>query len=136
MVRIDVSFLLLATLCLLAALVVSIGTGFGQDGGFVPVHAHLLVSFGSLAVFGLTYRLYPTLQRSRFALPNLVASGAGGLLLPLAAWLAAGAGAPRLAILAATVTVGGVLLFAANLIWNVALSSRRAAIERVVPWAA
>jgi hypothetical protein len=137
MLRIDVSFLVLATACLLATLVASLGAGVAGDAGFTPVHAHLaLVGFTSLAVLGLSYKLYPALQRSRLALPNLLASGAGGLILPLGAWLAPGSGPTRLTIIASAAMLGGALLFAANLIWNVALSSPRAVTERVVPWAA
>src|SRR4051812_9367437 len=137
MLRIDVSFLLLATACLIAALVASLGASVAGDVRFAPVHAHLaLVGFTSLTAFGLSYKLYPALQRSWLALPNLVASGAGGLILPLGAWLGAGGGPTRLTIIASAAMLCGALLFAANLIWNVALSSPRAVAERVVPWAA
>ena len=136
MLRIDVSFLLLATVYLLAALVASLVTGFGPELRFRPVHADLLLGFASLATFGLTYRLYPTLQRSWLALPNLAASGAGGLVLPLGGWLAACGGSAKLAVAGVALLLAGVLLFAANLVWNVALPGRRTGIDRVVPWAA
>ena len=139
MLRIDVSFLLLAVLCLLVGLMMGIGMGVAHDFQFAPVHAHLnLVGFVSLSVFGLTYKLYPALQRSRLALPHLAASGIGALVFPFGIYISISREFPAIAIFGSLIVFGGVLLFAANLIWNVALanSSRRIAAEHVVPWAA
>ena len=72
MARIDVSFLLLAVLCLLVGLSLGIGMGIAHDFQLAPVHAHLnLVGFVLPSIFGLTYRAYPALARSRLALPHL-----------------------------------------------------------------
>jgi cbb3-type cytochrome oxidase subunit 1 len=139
MIRIDVSFLLLSVMCLLIGLAMGIGMGVAHDFQFAPVHTHLnLVGFVSLSVFGLTYKLYPALQRSRLALPHLAASGVGALVFPFGIYLSISRELPAIAIVGSLIVFAGVLLFAANLIWNVALanSPHRIAAERVVPWAA
>ena len=139
MLRIDISFLLLAILCLLIGMTMGIGMGVAHDFQFAPVHAHLnLVGFVCLSVFGLTYKLYPALQRSRLALPHLAASGIGALVFPFGIYISISREFPAIAIVGSLIVLGGVLLFATNLIWNVALagSSRRMAADRVVPWAA
>ena len=139
MLRIDLSFLLLAVACLLIGVMMGIGMGIAHNFQFAPVHAHLnLVGFVLLSVFGLTYKLYPALQRSRLALPHLAASGLGALMFPIGIYISISREFPAVAILGSLIVLGGVLLFAANLIWNVALanSARRIAAEHVVPWAA
>ena len=137
MPRIDVSFLLMAVLCLVVGLVMGIGMGVAHDFQFAPVHAHLnMVGFVSLAIFGLTYKLYPALQRSRLAVPHLAASGLGALVFPFGIWLSIGFGTPTVAILGALIVLAGVLMFAANLILNVALAGATSSLARAVPWAA
>jgi hypothetical protein len=83
MVRIDVAFLVLAAACLIAG--VSLGIVMGGPAR-LPLRArprHLnLLGWASLAIFGMAYRLYPALLRSRMALPHLVLSGVSGVMLP------------------------------------------------------
>ena len=67
--RIDVSFLVLATLCLIVGVSMGIVMGILHDFQLAPVHAHLnLLGWASLALFGLSYKSYPALARSRLAL--------------------------------------------------------------------
>ena len=83
MLRIDLSFLLLGVLCLLIGLTLGIGLSVAHDFQLALLHAALnLVGFASLSVFGLTYKLYPALQRSRLAVPHLAMSSLGALLFP------------------------------------------------------
>src|SRR5687768_5783951 len=84
MKRIDLSFLTLAALALLIGVGLGIYMGATQNFQYAPVHAHLnLVGWASLAIFGLTYRAYPALADGMLAKVHLLASGSGGLLLPL-----------------------------------------------------
>ncbi len=67
--RIDLYFLILAALCLITGVMMGIGMGIAHDFQFAPVHAHLnLLGWTSLALFGLTYKVYPALAQSRLAL--------------------------------------------------------------------
>jgi len=137
MPRIDVSFLLLAVLCLIVGLVTGIGIGIAHDFQFAPVHAYLnLVGFVSLAIFGLAYKLYPALQRSRFAVPHLAASGVGALVFPFGIWLSISREMPAVAIVGASIVLAGALMFAANFVWNVVLSTMPGRMPRAVPWTA
>jgi len=127
MVRVDVSFLLLAALCLLVGLSLGIGMGIAHDFQLAPVHAHLnLVGFVLPSIFGLTYRAYPTLARSRLALPHLALSGVGAIVLPVGIYFAVSHNFPAIAIVGAFIVFGGVATFFANLIVNLALSPSRA----------
>ena len=127
MVRIDVSFLLLAALCLLVGLSLGMGMGIAHDFQLAPVHAHLnLVGFVLPSIFGLTYRAYPALARSRLALPHLALSGVGAVVLPVGIYFAVIHGFPVIAITGAFIVFGGVATFFANLLVNLALSPSRA----------
>ena len=80
MVRIDIGFLLLATICLVTGVSFGILMGLSQDFQLAPVHAHInLVGWASLAIFGLVYRAYPALARSRLSLAHFVISALGAL---------------------------------------------------------
>ena len=127
MARIDVSFLLLAVLCLLVGLSLGIGMGIAHDFQLAPVHAHLnLVGFVLPSIFGLTYRVYPALARSRLALPHLALSGVGGVVLPAGIYFAVIHNFPVIAIAGAFIVFGGVATFFANLLVNLALSPSQA----------
>ena len=66
MKRVDVYFLLLATVLLLCGATLGIVMGAREDFQLVPVHAHLnLAGWASLALFGLTYRAYPELAATQ-----------------------------------------------------------------------
>ena len=126
MARIDVSFLLLAVLCLLVGLSLGIGMGIAHDFQLAPVHAHLnLVGFVLPSIFGLTYRAYPALARSRLALPHLALSSLGAIVLPFGIYIAVTQSAPAIAIAGSFIVFGGVATFFANLLVNLALSPSR-----------
>jgi hypothetical protein len=112
MKRIDVYFLLLATLLLLAGAGLGIKMGASEDFQLTPVHAHLnLVGWASLALFGLTYRAYPQLAQKRLALFHFIVSASSAVLLPIGIGLAVLRNQPGLAIAASLLWVLGVLLF-------------------------
>jgi hypothetical protein len=117
MKRIDVYFLLLATLLLVCGALLGIVMGMREDFQLVPVHAHLnLAGWATLALFGLTYRAYPDLASTRLAVVHFVVSGTASVLLPVGIGLAVLQNAPGLAIVAAVLWLIGVLLFLAQLV--------------------
>ena len=129
MVRIDVSFLVLAALCLLAGLLMGIGMAAAHDFQLAPMHAHLnLVGFVALSIFGLTYRAYPALARSRLALPHLGLSGLGAVIFPAGIYAAVVHQLPVFAIVGSLIVLGGVAAFLANLILNLAFAPAAAAV--------
>jgi cbb3-type cytochrome oxidase subunit 1 len=112
MKRVDVYFLLLATLLLLAGAALGISMGASEDFQLTPVHAHLnLVGWASLAVFGLVYRAYPKLAERRLALFHFIFSATSAVLLPIGIGLAVLRSQSGLAIAASLLWVLGVLLF-------------------------
>lgn len=117
MKRVDIYFLLLATILLICGAVLGIVMGARQDFQLVPVHAHLnLAGWASLALFGLTYRAYPQLASTRIAGLHFVVSATASLLLPVGIGLAVLRNSPGLAIFSSILWLFGVLLFLAQLV--------------------
>jgi cbb3-type cytochrome oxidase subunit 1 len=124
MLRIDVLFLLLATLSLTVGVSMGIGMGIAHDFQFAPVHAHLnLVGWASLALYGLAYRAYPALKRSRLGPAHLIAATLGAVLFPIGLYLAIAHDTVGLAIMGSLIWLAGVLIFLLNLVWTVVLGS-------------
>jgi hypothetical protein len=117
MKRVDIYFLLLATLLLICGAILGIVMGSREDFTLVPVHAHLnLAGWASLALFGLTYRAYPQLAATRLAPWHFIVSAIGSILLPIGIGLAVLRGAPALAIVASILWLLGVLLYLVQVI--------------------
>jgi len=124
MKRIDVYFLLLATILLIRGATLGIVMGAREDFQLVPVHAHLnLAGWASLALFGLTYRAYPQLASTRIAGLHFITSATASLLLPVGIGLAVLRASPGLAIFSSILWLFGVLLFLAQLLRLVGSSS-------------
>jgi hypothetical protein len=121
--RYDLWFLVLAAACLVVGVLMGIGMGIVHDFRLSPVHAHLnLLGWASLALFGLTYRAYPELARSRLAGLHFGTSALGAVVLPAGIALSIFAGNPGLAIAASFVWLTAALLFLANLVAALAAS--------------
>lgn len=117
MKRIDVYFLLLATILLICGAVLGIVMGAREDFQLIPVHAHLnLAGWASLALFGLTYRVYPSLAATKLARYHFIVSAIGSVLLPIGIGLAVLRGSPGLAIVSSLLWAIGVLMFLAQLV--------------------
>ena len=116
MKRIDIYFLLLATVLLLVGAGLGIKMGVSQDFQLTPVHAHLnLAGWASLALFGIVYRVYPHLAKRRLAVLHFILSATGAVLLPVGIGFAILRGQPGLAIVASVLWVSGVLAFLVQL---------------------
>lgn len=117
MKRIDIYFLLLATVLLLCG--VGLGMKMGASGDFTlaPVHAHInLAGWASLALFGLAYRVYPDMAQTRLALVHFIVSGCGAVLLPIGIGLSILRSQTGLVFLAAPLWALGVLIFLVQLV--------------------
>jgi hypothetical protein len=117
MKRVDVYFLLLATVLLICGAVLGIVMGAREDFQLVPVHAHLnLAGWASLALFGLTYRAYPELAATNLARYHFIISATASVLLPFGIGLAVLRNSPGLAIFSSILWLLGVLIFLAQII--------------------
>ena len=117
MKRIDLSFLLLASAMLVVGVFLGVVMGATHDFQLAPVHAHVnLVGWASLALFGLTYRAYPEMARSRMAKVHLGLAAPSAILFPAGIYLAAVHDSPGLAIGASLVWLVGAGLFLAQLL--------------------
>ncbi|HWC56448.1 MAG TPA: hypothetical protein VG434_05710 [Sphingomicrobium sp.] len=116
MKRVDVYFLLLATVLLICGAVLGIVMGAREDFQLVPVHAHLnLAGWASLALFGLTYRAYPELAATNLARYHFIISATASVLLPFGIGLAVLRNSPGLAIFSSILWLLGVLMFLAQI---------------------
>lgn len=117
MKRVDLSFLLLGSLMLVVGVVLGVIMGATHDFQLSPVHAHVnLVGWASLALFGLTYRAYPEMSRSRLAKLHLALAAPSAVLFPVGIYFAALYGQPALAIGASLFWLAGCLLFVTQLV--------------------
>ncbi|HYF53272.1 MAG TPA: hypothetical protein VEA41_03340 [Salinarimonas sp.] len=124
--RYDIWFLVLAAACLIVGVGMGIAMGIAHDFQLSPVHAHLnLLGWTSLALFGLAYRAYPELARSRLAGAHFATAALGALALPAGIALSILAGQPGLAIAASFVWLAAALLFLASLV-GIALAGKPA----------
>ena len=68
MKAIDTTYVAIGATWLLIGMIMGIVMGASQSFQYTPVHAHInLIGFACHAVFGVSYRLWPSLQASRFA---------------------------------------------------------------------
>jgi len=129
MARIDIRFLLLATVCLTAGVSMGIVMGIRHDFSLAPVHAHLnLLGWTSLGLFGLAYRAWPDLREGWSARLHFVLSAPAAVLFPIGIYLSIMHEQPMLAIIGALLWLGGGLTFLAKLA-RLALAMREEATE-------
>lgn len=129
MKRVDIYFLLLATVLLVCGATLGIVMGAREDFQLVPVHAHLnLAGWASLGLFGLTYRAYPELAALKLARFHFIISATASVLLPFGIGLAVLRNSPGLAIFASILWLLGVLIFLAQLLRLVGKGSAQAAV--------
>ena len=115
MKRIDLAFLLLASLCLLGGVWLGMRMGVRHDYTLTPVHVHLnLVGWASLALYGLAYRAFPELKQApRLAAAHFALAAPSGVLFPVAIYWSMN-GSPAATLILAPMWFLGALLFAAN----------------------
>jgi hypothetical protein len=115
--RVDLFFLLLGSVMLLAGVVLGVVMGATHDFQLSPVHAHVnLVGWASLALFGLTYRAYPAMGHSRLAKVHLALAAPSAILFPIGIYMAAIYDRPGLAIGASLFWLAGCGVFVAQII--------------------
>jgi hypothetical protein len=132
MKRVDLFFLLLATVLLICGAVLGIVMGAREDFQLVPVHAHLnLAGWASLGLFGLTYRAYPELAVTRLARYHFIVSATASVMLPIGIGLAVLRAQPGLAIFSSILWLLGVLMYLAQLVRL--LGERRRDVSAALP---
>jgi hypothetical protein len=130
MKRVDVYFLLLATVLLVCGAVLGIVMGAREDFQLTPVHAHLnLAGWASLALFGLTYRTYPELAATKLARYHFIVSATASVFLPIGIGFAVLRAQPTLAIFASILWLLGVLMFLAQLVRLLVARSETPAVQ-------
>jgi hypothetical protein len=130
MKRVDVYFLLLATVLLVCGAVLGIVMGAREDFQLTPVHAHLnLAGWASLALFGLTYRTYPELAATKLARYHFIVSATASVLLAIGIGFAVLRAQPTLAIFASILWLLGVLMFLAQLVRLLGARSETPAVQ-------
>lgn len=115
--RLDLKFLLLGAVMLTAGVTLGVMMGIRHDFSLAPVHAHInLVGWASLSLFGIVYKLYPELARSRLAAIHFILAAPSALLFPIGIALSILYDRPLVAIVAAFLWLAGVVLFLIQMI--------------------
>jgi len=110
--RLDLKFLLLAAIMLTSGVTLGVVMGIRHDFSLAPVHAHInLVGWASLALFGIVYKLYPEMARSRLAALHFVLAAPAAVMFPVGIALSMLYDQPLVAILAALMWLVGTILF-------------------------
>ena len=110
--RLDLKFLLLAAIMLTAGVTLGVVMGIRHDFSLAPVHAHInLVGWTSLALFGIVYKLYPEMTRSRLAGLHFLLAAPAAMLFPAGIALSILYDQPLVAIIAALLWLAGTILF-------------------------
>lgn len=117
MSRLPLLFLASAAACLVMGVAIGIGMGVAHDFQLAPLHAHTnLVGWTSLALIGLTFRVWPELATGRLAVAQFVLSTGSAFTLLPGLYLALVHEQPGLAIVAGIVWFIGALLFLVRLL--------------------
>ena len=112
--NIDRYFLGSAIICALVAMAAGIAMGVKEDFTFVSAHAHLnLVGWVSLTLFALAYRS-DIVVRDSLAVVHFFVATAGAIVLPIGIMLVVSYQQPIVAIVGSLLTIGSMLIFAAN----------------------
>jgi cbb3-type cytochrome oxidase subunit 1 len=93
---ISIRFLLAAAIYGLISMVMGMVMGAKEEFNFTPVHAHLnLPGWIALTLYGIVYKIYPTMGQSKLAIAQFYVANAGILVLipSLAAFLLGNEGA-------------------------------------------
>jgi hypothetical protein len=115
--RLDLKFLLLAAIMLTAGVTLGVVMGIRHDFALAPVHAHInLVGWASLALFGIVYKLYPEMARSRIAGLHFILAAPAAIMFPVGIALSMLYDQPLVAIIAAMLWLAGTLLFLVQIV--------------------
>ncbi len=87
--KLDRILLTMAALCFVGGATLGMYMGMTHEFQYAPVHAHAnLVGWASLALFGITYRIYPELQTKKLARAQAACALLSAPLFPIALYLA------------------------------------------------
>jgi cbb3-type cytochrome oxidase subunit 1 len=115
--RLDLKFLLLGAIMLTAGVTLGLVMGISHDFSLAPVHAHInLVGWASLSLFGIVYKLYPEMARTRLAALHFILAAPAAMLFPIGIALSMLYDRPLVAIVAALMWLAGAILFLIQLI--------------------
>lgn len=115
----SIRFLLLGAIYGLIGMCLGMAMGAQENFTLAPVHAHLnLLGWVALSIYGIVYKLYPAMGKSKLACTQFYVVNAAVLLLipALAAFLLGHKEALPLLIVGELLTLSGLVLFALN-IW-------------------
>lgn len=112
MKNIDRWFILMAIVYALGGMLLGLWMGANENYSQVPVHAHInLVGWASMALFGLTYRAYPEMAKSRLARLQFWFMALGTPVMLAGIPIAHSGGSPLLAIIGSVAVIAAFAKF-------------------------
>jgi hypothetical protein len=110
--NIDVLYVVIGALYLVIGMLVGIVMGIHQDFTFAPVHAHInLVGFSAHCLFGLVYKVWPTLKEGALAAVQFLLFVIGSPILLAGIAVAIKSTNATLAIIGSLLVILGAVLF-------------------------
>jgi hypothetical protein len=68
MLKLDLTYVVLGALWLVVGMIIGIVMGASENFAYAPLHAHInLVGFTCHSIFGIAYRLWPSMKTSALA---------------------------------------------------------------------
>jgi hypothetical protein len=123
--RIDLHFLILATILLIVGVGLGVFMAASHDYQLTPVHAHInLVGWASLALYGLAYRAYPQIARRRLAAVHFWFAAPAAILMGPGIALAVLYQVEPLALLTALMWLVGAVIFLVQLLSLISSEAR------------
>lgn len=116
----SIRFLFIGAIYGLVSMILGMGMGAREDFTLMPVHAHLnLLGWMVLSLYGVVYKIYPAMGKSKLAGAQFYTANLGILLLlpSLTAYLLGNKTVLPIMVVGELLTVATLAMFVIN-IWN------------------
>jgi hypothetical protein len=113
MLEIDRTYVLIALLLGTAGMLLGLYMGVASDDRLLDVHVALMLSgFVTLAIYGFTFRLWPSMKKSAFARIQFWTAVVGALVLIVGSYLFATSGSVPLAAIGSILSIAAAAMMA------------------------
>ena len=110
-------FITIAIIYGVIGMIVGIMMGVTEAFDYGDLHAHInLLGWASMAVFGLVYRAYPEMAKSRMTLIHFWVANCGLIVFLVGIYFVLTTGSPALAIIGSLLVLAGMFIFLINFV--------------------
>ena len=110
-------FITIAIIYGVIGMIVGIMMGVTEAFDYGDLHAHInLLGWASMAVFGLVYRAYPEMAKSRMTLIHFWVANCGLIVFLVGIYFVLTTGSPALPIIGSLLVLAGMFIFLINFV--------------------